>query len=232
MAVTEEAIIRIKEMIVHGQLSAGDRLPPEKELSDMLGLSRNSLREAVKALEFINVLDVRRGDGTYVTSLEPHLLLAAMGFVVDLYSDQSLLEIFEVRGVLEPYVTGRAVEQATDEQVGELRRIMNATHQSNDVEQLVAQNIQFHRKIAQIAGNAYLTSLLDGLSSATARARVWRGLTQEQSIARTLDEHRSIVEAFEAKDVEMARSWSKVHIGGVEAWLRTTLSGAQGEPKS
>ncbi|MES2866630.1 MAG: GntR family transcriptional regulator, partial [Actinomycetota bacterium] len=73
MAVTDEAIEKIKAMIVSGELSPGDRLPPEKELSERLGLSRNSMREAVKALEVIRVLDVRRGDGTYVTSLEPHL---------------------------------------------------------------------------------------------------------------------------------------------------------------
>lgn len=231
MAVTEEAIIRIKEMIVSGQLSPGDRLPPEKELSEMLGVSRNSLREAVKALELIKVLDVRRGDGSYVTSLEPHLLLDAMGFVADMYGDQSLLEIFEVRRVLEPYITGRAVEQATDEQLIELRSIMNAVDASKDVEELVAHDIKFHRYIAQIAGNAYVTSLLDGLSSATARARVWRGLVQERSISRTLDEHRAIVEAFDARDVEIARSWSKVHIGGVEAWLRTAVAGVQGGPE-
>ena len=97
MAVTDEAILKIKEMLLSGQLRPGDRLPPEKELSEDLGLSRNSLREAVKALELIRVLDVRRGDGTYVTSLEPGLLLEAMSFVVDLHQNASILELFEVR---------------------------------------------------------------------------------------------------------------------------------------
>src|SRR3954464_1379895 len=103
MAVTDEAIQRIREMITSGDLGPGDRLPPEKELSERLGLSRNSLREAVKGLELIKVLDVRQGDGTYVTSLEPHLLLEAMSFVVDLHQDHSVVEIFEVRRVLEPH---------------------------------------------------------------------------------------------------------------------------------
>ena len=102
MAVTDEAIQKIREMITSGDLGPGDRLPPEKELSERLGLSRNSLREAVKALEVIRVLDVRRGDGTYVTSLEPRLLLEAMSFVVDLHTDRSVLEIFGVRRILEP----------------------------------------------------------------------------------------------------------------------------------
>ena len=87
MAVTDVAILKIKEMILDGELVPGDRLPPEKELSERLGLSRSSMREAIKALEVIRVLDVRQGDGTYVTSLEPRLLLEAMSFVVDLHDD-------------------------------------------------------------------------------------------------------------------------------------------------
>ena len=99
---TDEAILKIKEMLLSGQLKPGDRLLPEKELSEELGLSRSSLREAVKALDLIRVLDVRRGDGTYVTSLEPRLLLEAMSFVVDLHQDASILDLFEVRRILEP----------------------------------------------------------------------------------------------------------------------------------
>src|ERR1700720_197279 len=75
VAVTDEAIEKIKSMIVSGTLRAGDRLPREADLAADLGLSRSSLREAVKALSLMNILDVRRGDGTYVTSLQPPLLL-------------------------------------------------------------------------------------------------------------------------------------------------------------
>ncbi|MDP9209413.1 MAG: GntR family transcriptional regulator, partial [Actinomycetota bacterium] len=70
MAVTDEAIGKIKDMIVSGELGPGDRLPREADLAERLGLSRSSLREAVRALSLIRVLDVRQGDGTYVTSLE------------------------------------------------------------------------------------------------------------------------------------------------------------------
>src|SRR3954464_11768538 len=77
MALTDEAIEKIRAMITSGELRPGDRLPSEPELGAQLGLSRSSLREAVKALSLINVLDVRRGDGTYVTSLDPGLLMDA-----------------------------------------------------------------------------------------------------------------------------------------------------------
>jgi len=224
MAVTDEAILRIKEMIVSGDLQPGQRLPPEKELSERLGLSRNSLREAVKGLELIKVLDVRQGDGTYVTSLEPHLLLEAMSFVVDLHQDQSVIEIFEVRRVLEPHAAWRAARFVTDEQVAALREMLETVDESTSVEDLVAHDIEFHRLINQAGGNAYLASLLDGLSSSTVRARVWRGITEERSVARTLEEHRAIVEALAARDPEMTRSWVTVHVSGIESWLHNALN--------
>ena len=87
MALTDEAIEKIKAMIVSGTLHAGDRLPKEADLAAELGLSRSSLREAVRALALVNILDVRRGDGTYVTSLEPALLLEALSFIVDFHKD-------------------------------------------------------------------------------------------------------------------------------------------------
>ena len=224
MAVTDEAILRIKEMIVSGDLLPGQRLPPEKELSERLGLSRNSLREAVKGLELIKVLDVRQGDGTYVTSLEPRLLLEAMSFVVDLHQDQSVVEIFEVRRVLEPHAAWRAARVITDEQIAVLREMLESVDESTAVEELVAHDIEFHRLINQAGGNAYLASLLDGLSSSTVRARVWRGITEERSVARTLEEHRAIVEALAARDPEMTRSWVTVHVSGIESWLHSALN--------
>lgn len=225
MAVTDEAILRIKEMLLVGELRPGDRLPPEKELSDRLGLSRNSLREAVKALELIRVLDVRRGDGTYVTSLEPRLLLEAMSFVVDLHQDASVLEIFEVRRVLEPAAAALATTRVGPDDIAGLRELMSVVDRSTSVEELVQHDLEFHSRIAELSGNGYLASLLDSLSGSTLRARIWRGLTQENSVRRTLDEHHAIVDAMESGNAELVRSWITVHISGVETWLRRASTG-------
>ena len=86
VALTDQAIAKIKDLIMSGEFAAGSKLPKEQELAQRLGLSRNSLREAVRALTLIGVLEPRVGDGTYVTSLEPELLLTGMGFVSDLVS--------------------------------------------------------------------------------------------------------------------------------------------------
>src|SRR6201993_4407943 len=97
VAVTDEAIEKIKAMITSGALRGGDRLPKEGDPGGPLGLSRNSLREAVRALALVNILDVRRGDGTYVTSLEPHILLEALNFIVDFHRDDPVLEFLPAR---------------------------------------------------------------------------------------------------------------------------------------
>src|SRR5438105_14527953 len=107
-------------MIVSGELGPGDRLPKESDLADRLGLSRNSLREAVKALSLIHVLDVRRGDGTYVTSLEPRLLLDAMTFVVEFHRDDTVLEFPEGRRILEPAATTMAALNMANQAAGHL----------------------------------------------------------------------------------------------------------------
>ena len=93
MAVTDEAIDAIKEMIVSGRLGPGSRLRAEADLAAEIGVSRNSLREAVRALSLVRILDVRQGDGTYVSSLEPDVLLDAMGFLLAFHQDDSVLHI-------------------------------------------------------------------------------------------------------------------------------------------
>ena len=113
-SVTEEAIDKIRERIVSGSWGPGDRLPKESELAAELGLSRNSLREAVRALSQLRVLEVRQGDGTYVSSLEPDLLLESTGFVTHLLLGDTALELFEVRRLLEGAAAALAAARITD----------------------------------------------------------------------------------------------------------------------
>jgi DNA-binding FadR family transcriptional regulator len=223
MALVDEAISKIKEMIVSGALRPGDRLPKEADLAERLGLSRNSLREAVKALSMIRVLDVRQGDGTYVTSLEPHLLLDLLGFVVDFHTDDAVMQFLEVRRLLEPAATALAAQRMVAADVEKLQAVLDELGAEPSIEALVANDLEFHRRIALGAGNPVLSSLLDGISGPTTRARIWRGLTQEGAAERTREQHQAIVDAVAARQPELARSWATVHVAGVEEWLRRAL---------
>lgn len=223
VSLTDQAILKIKEMIISGALQPGDRLPPEQGLSEALGLSRSSLREAVKALTVFGVLDVRRGDGTYVTSLSPSLLTDALAFVVDLHQDRSVLDLMEVRRVLEAAAVRRAAVRVTDEQIAALWRAIDAAD-GLSVEGLVQADLAFHRLLAQASDNDYLVGMLEGLSAHTVRARVWRALTEQNAVTRTINEHCAIVRALEMRDPVLAEASLVVHIGGVEQWLLHTLA--------
>ena len=219
MAVTDEAIEKIKAMITSGALRAGDRLPKEADLASALGLSRNSLREAVRALALVNILDVRQGDGTYVTSLEPTALLEALNFIVDFHRDDTVLEFLQVRRILEPAATAMAADRITVADLDGLRELLDSLGPNPNPEDLVKKDMEFHRRIVACAGNSVLSSLLESMSGPTTRARVWRGITQTGTVARTLAEHRAILDALTARDAEAARAWATVHIAGVEQWL-------------
>lgn len=225
MAVTDEAIEKIKAMIVAGDLQPGDRLPREADLAERLGLSRNSLREAVKALSLIRVLDVRQGDGTYVTSLAPRLLLDALNFIVDFHRDDTVLEFFEVRRILEPAATAIAALRMTGDDIDALRKVLTGLRDDPTIDELVANDLEFHHRIATGAGNGLLCSLIDSLSGPTTRARIWRGLTQAGAVDRTREQHTAILDAIVARQPDLARSWATVHVAGVEDWLRLALQG-------
>jgi GntR family transcriptional repressor for pyruvate dehydrogenase complex len=223
VALTDEAIDKIKRMITSGELGPGDRLPREADLAERLGLSRNSLREAVRALSMIRVLDVRQGDGTYVTSLDPGLLLDALSFVVDFHRDDTVLEFLEVRRILEPAATALAAQRMSDADLAKLQILLDELSTAPTMEALVANDLEFHRQIAAGAGNTVLCSLIDGLSGPTTRARIWRGLTQEGAVEKTREQHQAIHDALSAREPELARSWATIHIAGVEDWLRQAL---------
>jgi GntR family transcriptional regulator, transcriptional repressor for pyruvate dehydrogenase complex len=224
MALTDEAIEKIKQMIISGRVRPGEKLPREADLAAELGLSRNSLREAVKALSLINVLDVRQGDGTYATSLTPSLLLEALSFIVDFHRDDTVLEFLEVRRILEPAATALAALRMSPEEQAELSKLLDAVAIGSPVDDFVAADLEFHKKIAIGSGNSVLASLVDNMSMPTVRARVWRGMTQPHAQERTIAEHRAICQAIVSREPELARSWATVHISGIESWLRTALA--------
>lgn len=218
-AVTDRAIGAIKQMVVDGTLRPGDRLPTESELAERIGVSRNSLREAVKALSVIRVLDVRQGDGTYVTSLEPEQLLESLAFVLDLHQDSSYVEILEIRRLLEPVAVEQACMHLDEDDFARLEQTMADLGNSSTIEELVNADIAFHRQINGRCPNDYLRSLLDSFASSTARARVWRGLTDDLAVERTVAEHRRILDALQAHRPDLARTYAAAHVAGVESWL-------------
>ncbi|GLP65007.1 GntR family transcriptional regulator [Streptomyces sp. TUS-ST3] len=221
MSLTDKAIDRIRELIQSGELAPGAKLSPEPQLAAELGLSRNLTREAVKALVVSRVLEIRRGDGTYVTSLEPELLLSGVGSAVELLRGDTLLELTEVRRLFEPVATALAATRISDAALAEVERHLDAMRAAReDVERLNEHDAAFHRTVIAATGNATLSALLEGISSRTVRARIWRGLVDDNAAARTVAEHEAIYRALADRDAALAQAAALMHVTTTEHWLR------------
>jgi len=224
MALTDVAIEKIKAMILDGSLKPGDRLPREADLAEQLGISRSPLREAVSVLSMLRILDVRRGDGTYVTSLTPEVLLETMGFIIDFHQDSSILDLFELRRALEPMAAEKAALLMSDDEAAGLLALTEAVGPDAPVGEVVANDLEFHHRIAAAAGNAVLCSFVDSVAGRTHRARIWRGVTQEGSFEQTQREHRAIALAIGDRQPSIAAALSLAHVAGIENWIRRNLS--------
>ncbi len=220
---TDQAIAKLKELISSGQFGAGARLPTERELTQRFGISRSSLREAVRALALVGVLESRVGDGTYVTTLEPDLLMTGIGFVSDLAHGDSLLEIHQVRRILEPEATRLATPRLSEDDFERLEGCLRLMEIADGVPAFIEADTLFHRFILEACGNATLASLIQNLSSGTLRARLWQSLVAQGAVEATLASHWSIFNALIARDADMAAAADMMHLAIAEEWLRSFL---------
>jgi GntR family transcriptional repressor for pyruvate dehydrogenase complex len=131
----------------------------------------------------------------------------------------------EVRRLLEPAVTAVAAERITDRQLDELGDLMHTMRGvAADAEKLMQCDIAFHRTVTMATGNETLASLLDGLSTRTVRARIWRGLVLGNVAQKTIDEHEAIYLALKTGNQSLAHAAALIHVNTSEAWLRTLLT--------
>ena len=210
-SITNEAIKTIKRMIAQGELTAGQRLPAERELAAQLGVSRPSLRECIRALIALNILESRHGEGTFVTSLDPELLAEPIDFVLGI-NDAAVGSLFEARQVLEGGVAALAAQRATDLELAELGDLVSASRAIMDEpDAFVESDVMFHDLIRRSARTPILGSLvtsLGAISTETRRRSVLRTAMRAQAVR----DHSAIVAALKARDPERARSAMVDHL--------------------
>jgi GntR family transcriptional repressor for pyruvate dehydrogenase complex len=214
-ALPDQIAGRLIALISERHLRPGDRLPAERELSVTMGVSRSSLREALRALSMLGVTEMRHGDGTYVTSLEPEALLAPVGLVLAL-SDSGFEDLFEARKLVEPGLAALAATRAGDDAIAALWRLVGASEAAlGDDEAFLRVDLELHGLISRAASNAILTRLLDsigGMAVASRRATV--GIPGLQAASAV--EHREIVAAVAAHDADRAHAAMLAHLENVE----------------
>lgn len=231
--VTQHAIDRIKALIAGGTLKPGDRLPTERELAADLGVSRSSMREAIRALTTLGVLEARHGAGVYVTALRPGDLLETFSVLAEISQGETLIEVLQVRRMLEPSATALAAGRADDDQLRHLGAVLGSMEADGGgaadpptVADTVSADLTFHQAIVAITGNATLAAINDGLSSRTFNARVWHGHQEAGMTARLREDHERIYQALLDRDPDAARAAATMHVLRVERWLRADLASA------
>ncbi|GAB6177097.1 FadR/GntR family transcriptional regulator [Desulfobaculum senezii] len=213
-AVYEQIVRRINEMLASGELAPGDRLPPERRLAEAFGVSRNSVREAIRVLTQRGVVETRPGSGTYVAQGRDDDLVAGIADSM-LEGRTRLREVMEVRLILEPRVARMAAVRATSEDVAALRGTLEM--QRRDVERGgtgAKQDEAFHASLASMCGNALLHCLLGRMHGMFAESRDEVLVPSERRMA-SLAVHEAIVAAIEHGDGAAAERRMARHVRDV-----------------
>lgn len=205
MRTSDEAAVKVRQLLFDGGLKPGDRLPAERELCVMLGVSRPALREALRGLEAGGLLEMRAGKhgGAFITRGRESVVSAAISDLLQLASI-SIGELFEARQWIQGALVRVACERLTDAQLDELEANVSAAdraHQAGNYEERIRLNIEFHGLLAQGTGNAVAAIVVRGLSEA------WRVLIREvgsDQVAGSVTYRRELLKALRARDEEAA----------------------------
>ena len=211
----EEIVRQIKSMIGEGRLKSGDQLPPERDLADKFVVSRTSVREALRALESLGLVEIRPGEGTFVREASIESLVEPLALLM-VSQREAIAELFEARRVLEPSLAALAAERATPEEIQEMERILD--DQGREVaagRTGLAQDAQFHAAMGAAAHNRAITRITHAIMDLLTQSRE-ESLNTPGRATRSHEDHRRILDAVHRRDAEAARRAMIEHIEAVE----------------
>lgn len=165
VSVYKKIVAQIQDMIMNGELKKGDRLPPERQLAEMLGVGRPALKQAISALEVLGIIRSRQGDGNYITA-DSVEVISPLGMQFYLENGKSD-DILEFRYIMEVQMASLAAMKITEEQIGEFEKLMDAIKEDiargADLEKRKYYNNLFHYRIVSICGNRLVTSIYSSI---------------------------------------------------------------------
>lgn len=216
----EQAKRQLLALIEEGSLQPGDRLPPERELSERLGVSRGTVREAVQFMQALGILEVRHGSGTVVSQqLDDRHALRALWRSWTMEHVGRVRELLEVRRGLDVFAaelaSRRQIPAALEEMAGAIDQMRTALREV-DVTMTIQADLLFHRAVGEASGNVALTELLDSIGQQLLRERAAVASASPARPKRSLDEHTAIYEAILAGDADRARAAALQHLESVE----------------
>lgn len=215
---------QLEELVVNSVLKTGQRLPPERELAEMFGVSRTVVREAIHNLGAKGLLQVRTGGGSYVSSPSKDSVVESLILFLRYREGGFLVEdLHDGRRVLETAIAARAAERATDEDISDLEDTLQRMEEAEgDHEAIADLDVEFHRVLAVAAHNPLFIILLDSIGELLVALRRM-ALQDPDTFRKSQYHHRNIVEKVKSKDSQQAREAMDAHLDQSEDTMRRVL---------
>ena len=221
--VSDEIVNQIKDLISQGRLKPGDRLPPERELVELLGVSRPSLREALNSLTTMGFLEVKQAKRTFVKSMTSPTIQDPLSLLIKA-DTRKIFDLIEVRKALETWTAYHAAERATEEDISQLETILQKMKGAlKKGESWEKQDADFHLALAQATHNTIqihiMSTIHDLLKESTAKI-----FTDPRKLQKLLDQHSHIFSAVKEHSPDKAREQTLEHLDYVESEVRASAS--------
>jgi GntR family transcriptional repressor for pyruvate dehydrogenase complex len=210
-----EGVAKQIERLILKRLQPGDKLPSERELAETLGVSRSSIRDAIRSLELMGMVEPRQGAGTIVREISSESLVNPLANAIK-RKEELIGELLDFRKMLEPQLAARAATRVSPNQISEMEQILERQEQKlRDGESAIVEDSEFHYAIALASGNSVVLRVLDTLMDLLRDSRE-RSLQVEGRPQKSLAGHRRILAALKRHDGEAAKAAMRRHIENVE----------------
>jgi len=207
---TQHVIRELKRSILQKIVTPGERLPPERELANLLGISRGSLRQALKALQVMGVLKIVHGSGAFLSEAAESILGDPEYLLIPLRG-HSFAEMYEARRAMEAESAATAAIRATEQDIKKMRaEIKSMRHSMRNIQRFVQHDRLFHRHIALASGNRVFVWFIDLLQKVLAEGQLSHARSEQ--LGSVITEHHRIVAAIEAHESDVARAEMLAHL--------------------
>ena len=211
----EQVAEQIRRLISDGALKAGDLLPPERELVAKLGVGRSSIRDAVRTLEVMGILEPRQGHGTVVREVSADALVVPLASLL-MRKREMIAELVDVRRMIEPALAARAALNASEEELAHLADILERQERKmRRGESTIDEDSEFHYAIALAARNSVVLKVVDLLMDLLRESRT-RSLQVPGRLERSVAGHRRILRALQRRDPNAAEAAVRKHLKEIE----------------
>lgn len=219
--ISQIVIEQIQEMIMTGQLKAGDRLPPERELTELFHIGRPALREALKALEVLGLVECRHGLGNYIVNNVESNFFKPLSLSFKLGSG-NVREILELRFLIETFAVREAAKLAQPEDIAVLKEILQHMTDAPTPAEKSAFDQEIHYQIVRMCRNSLILNTYENVSylmrSFIAQTVDLSYYGEDDSVERVIEEHRNIIGAIENHREELAVSYMNIHLGNIDEY--------------